>query len=411
VATQQSWRESWVWLLTLFTLASLVEATFWSQMVAFTPIFLPRLGISGPDAIKAWTGAIAAISSLAGLPFLPFWGALADRFARQPVIVRSFVAHLLAGVMAMLAGNIWLFVLARSVMSLSLGNSGLMMTTLSERAPARRLGLSISIMAGASPLGAFLGPLVGGPIVDRWGFPTLMAVDVVLMTLTILAMTFGYKDNFKGTDRGSLMSMALGSIGIIGKSARLRVLFPALFLLFAGWMLAFTYVPLAVGTLYHGNEPGTATGIVLGVGGLTTLVLSPVLGWLGDRVGYWRVLFVGAAVAVVLWPLPSLTGDLVTFTILWSAINGLSSGLFALSFSVLSTSTPSSVRGRVMTFCYLPVNLGSAVGPAIGSVITPINIFLVFPTAAVITLLGIGALALAARQKSEEGERESLRAA
>jgi MFS family permease len=232
------------------------------------------------------------------------------------------------------------------------------------------------------------------------------------MALTILAMIFGYKDNFKGTDRGSLISMAVGSIGIIGKSARLRVLFPALFLLFAGWMLAFTYVPLAVGALYHGNEPGTAIGIVLGVGGLITLVLSPVLGWLGDRVGYWRVLFVGAAVAVVLWPLPSLTGDLVSFTILWAAINGLSSGLFALSFSVLSTSTPSRVRGRVMTFAYLPVNLGSAVGPAIGSVLAPINIFLVFPAAAVLTLLGIGALALAARQKSDAGdERESLQAA
>jgi hypothetical protein len=35
-----------------------------------------------------------------------------------------------------------------------------------------------------------------------------------------------------------------------------------------------------------------------------------------------------------------------------------------------------------------------------------------FPTAAVITLLGIGALALAARQKPDtEGERESLQAA
>ncbi len=188
----------------------------------------------------------------------------------------------------------------------------------------------------------------------------------------------------------------------------MRVLFPALFLLFAGWMLAFTYVPIAVGALYNGNEPGTAIGIVLGVGGLTTLVLSPVLGWLGDRVGYWRVLFVGAAVAVALWPLPSLSGDLVTFTILWAAINGLSSGLFALSFSVLSTSTPSRVRGRVMTFAYLPVNLGSAVGPAIGSVLAPVNIFLVFPAAAVLTLLGIGALALAARQKSDAADERGL---
>jgi MFS transporter, DHA1 family, multidrug resistance protein len=399
-------RDSWVWLLALFSVASLVEAMFWSQMAAFTPIYLPRLGISDPQDVKAWTGATAAISSFAGLPFLPFWGALADRYARQPVIVRSFVAHLIAGIVTVLAGNIWLFVLGRSVMSLSLGNSGLMMTTLSERAPTKRLGLSLSIMSGASPLGAFLGPLVGGPVVDKWGFQALIAVDVGLMLLTILGMTFGYRDRFKGTDRGSLVSMALGSVGIIGRSARLRVLFPALFLLFAGWMLAFTYVPIAVGVLYHGSEPGTAIGIVLGAGGLTTLVLSPVMGWLGDRVGYWRVLFMGAAMTVVLWPLPRFTNDLFTFTILWAVINGLTSGLFALSFSVLSTSTPSSARGRVMTFSYLPVNLGGAFGPAIGSVIAQVDVFWVFPAGAVLTLLGIGALALAARQKPDTEEPE-----
>ena len=45
-------------------------------------------------------------------------------------------------------------------------------------------------------------------------------IYVALMTLTILGMIFGYRDNFKGTDRGSLMSMAVGSVGIIGRSAR-----------------------------------------------------------------------------------------------------------------------------------------------------------------------------------------------
>jgi hypothetical protein len=35
----------------------------------------------------------------------------------------------------------------------------------------------------------------------------------------------------------------VGSVGLIWDSRRLRFLFPALFVLFAGWMLANTYVP------------------------------------------------------------------------------------------------------------------------------------------------------------------------
>src|SRR6185369_10950266 len=120
------------------------------------------------------TGIIAAVAGAAGIPFLPFWGALADRYARQPIIVRSFVAHVVAGLLAVAAGNVWMFLLARAVMTLSLGNSGLMMTTLSEHAPKQRLGMAFAIMNSAGPIGAFVGPLVGGPVVDRFGFRTLL---------------------------------------------------------------------------------------------------------------------------------------------------------------------------------------------------------------------------------------------
>ena len=52
-----------------------------------------------------------------------------------------------------------------------------------------------------------------------------------------------------------------------------------------------------------------------------------------------------------------------------------------------------------MTFSYLPVNIGYAAGPAIGILVTQLDIFGIFPAAAVLTALGIGVLAVAARQQ------------
>src|SRR5690349_17287942 len=83
---------SWLWLLALFSLAGFVETTFWGQMNAFTPLYLPTLGIAARD-VALWTGIAVSASNAVGLPLLPFWGALADRYARQPVIVRSFAVH------------------------------------------------------------------------------------------------------------------------------------------------------------------------------------------------------------------------------------------------------------------------------------------------------------------------------
>ena len=387
---------SWLWILALFSTAAFVETVFWGQMQAFTPLYLPRLGVA-PEDVPRWTGLIAAATSAVGIPFLPFWGALADRYARQPIIVRSFVVYLVAGVLTLLARDIWLFALGRALMSLSLGNSGLMLTTLSERCPPQRLGLAFAIMNSASPVGVFVGPLLGGPVVDNWGFPALLAINVGLMLVIIAGLSLGYRDNFAGTARGSLLRIALDSVRLIWQSPRLRALFAALFLLFAGWIMAMTYVPLVVKALYRGADPGTAVGLVLGAGGLLAVVLGPGLGHLGDRHGHWRVLLAGAAVAVALWPLPALAPNLLIFGALWAVVNGLTSGLFAMSFSLVSQSAVPAVRGRVMTFAFLPTNVGSFFGPAIGALITRGTVYAVFPAGAVLTLLGIGLL-LAARR-------------
>jgi MFS family permease len=215
----------------------------------------------------------------------------------------------------------------------------------------------------------------------------------------VLALTFGYHDEFKGTGQGSLVRMALGSVGLIWASRRLRFLFPALFLLFSGWMLANTFVPLVVARLYNGADVGTATGLVIACGGLTTALFGPLLGALADRWGHWRVLMASACVSVLLWPLPALTGDILSFGIAWALVNGAVSGTFTLSFNVLADSTAPEARGRVMIFSYLPVVSGQAIGPALGSFVTQISLFAVFPLAAALTAIGIAAMLLAKRQQ------------
>jgi MFS family permease len=72
--------------------------------------------------------------------------------------------------------------------------------------------------------------------------------------------------------------------------------------------------------------------------------------------------------------------------------------VFSISFTVLSNSTTSDVRGRVMSFAYLPVNVGMIIGPSIGAVIARGSVLNIFPTAAVLTAVGVGLLAAAWRQ-------------
>lgn len=390
-------RSSWAWLLGLYTAASFLETVFWGQMTAFTPVFLRSLGMPAGE-IPSMVGIIAAIVGAAGIPFLPFWGALADRYSRKPMVIRSFAVYCLAGAMAVAAGSVWVFVLGRSLMSLSLGNSGLMLTTLAERTPAHRQGFAFAVMTSAGPIGAFVGPLLGGPIVDFWGFRALMALDVSLMVVLVLALLLGYEDTYQGRRQGSILRMAADSIRVSFQAGRLRTLFVALLLLYAGWMLAYAYMPVVITHLYSGDRPATAIGYVLGGGGVLAMVLSPLFGSLADRLGYWRVLMTGAALETGLWLLPFWARTLIPFAVIVCVISGVAAAVFSISFNVLSASAPQSIRGRVMSFAYLPVNIGFSFGPLLGSQLVKLDLFYIFPAAFVLTGLGLLVVNLARRQ-------------
>jgi MFS transporter, DHA1 family, multidrug resistance protein len=390
-------RESWKWLLGLYTLASFFETVFWGQMTAFTPIFLRNLGLP-PSEVPAMVGIVAAIVGAAGIPFLPFWGALADRYSRKPMIVRSFGVYVLAGMLAVLAGNVWVFVLGRSIMGLALGNTGLMLTTLAERTPTARHGLAFSIMNSAGPVGAFVGPLLGGPIVDRWGFRALMWVNVAVMLLVVALLIFGYADAYRGGVRTPLLRMAGESVKVSFQAGRLRAIFIAFFLLYAGWMLVYSYLPVVVTTLYRGGNPASAIGYVLGGGGVLAMVISPIFGGLADRFGHWRVLMLGAALETTLWLIPTWTRSLIPFAVVSCVISGVAAAVFSISFNVLSTSAPAGIRGRVMSFAYLPVNVGYSLGPMIGSQLVKLDLFYIFPAACLLTGLGLVGLIMARRQ-------------
>lgn len=388
-------------MLVLFSLASFVEVVAYGQLNAFTPLHLPRIGVAAAD-VALWVGAIAAGASVFGVLFLPFWGALADRFGRKPLIIRSFAATGGGLALASVAANVWLFTAGRGLSALGLGNSGLMMTTLAEAAPATRLGFAYGVLNGAGPLGALLGPLLGGPLVDRYGFAPVLAVDAALLLGVVLLLTFGYRDPYtRPPDPPPLLGSALGGLALLWRSPRLRWLFPALIVVFSGWMTVLLYTPIAVGRIATGTDVATAVGLVLGAGGLVTLGASPAIGALADRLGLRRTYFAVGALGAAAWLLPWGQRAYVPFLVTWAIADGLGSGPFSLSFNLLSSSTTPVTRARVMTFAYLPLNIGLILGPALGSVVASADPFAVFPLAMGLEVAGLALVALALRRPLE----------
>src|SRR2546429_9539462 len=90
----------------------------------------------------------------------------------------------------------------RAIQSLGLGNTGLILATLAEQTPPGRIAFAFGIVNGANPLGGFVGPLVGGPVVDRFGFPAIMAADAAIMVGGVVVLAVGYRDWVVPSARG-----------------------------------------------------------------------------------------------------------------------------------------------------------------------------------------------------------------
>src|SRR5512142_644041 len=63
----------WRKLLIIFTLAGVVESQAFGHLNAFRPLFLQQLGVP-LSQVAFWTGILASLGFVIGLPLLPFCG-------------------------------------------------------------------------------------------------------------------------------------------------------------------------------------------------------------------------------------------------------------------------------------------------------------------------------------------------
>ncbi len=75
--SKSSTSQSWVLLTALFTIANLLEIVLYSNLMAYTPLFLQSIGYD-EAGVKLWTGILAMAGMALGFWFVPFWGVLAD---------------------------------------------------------------------------------------------------------------------------------------------------------------------------------------------------------------------------------------------------------------------------------------------------------------------------------------------
>lgn len=173
----------------------------------------------GLGASINWAGWTITAYSLGFVLMLPVSGRLSDRFGRRRVFAGSVVVFTAASLLCGLAQNIYLLVALRALQAA--GGAGF--TPSATGIVVDHFGdqrdRAVSLFGSILPLGAMIGPAVGGLFVSYWTWRGIFFVNVPI-GLLVLALCFRYvpRDPPRaGRERGfDVAGVALLGTGLLG---------------------------------------------------------------------------------------------------------------------------------------------------------------------------------------------------
>ena len=382
---------SWITVLTLFSLTSIIETIGVSQIIAFLPLDLKTIGLPQSE-IPRWVGLLNAATFIFGLPLVPLWGVFADKYSRKLVIVRSAVVETLVFGLVALSRRPWELAASLLLVGFQLGNTGVMLAAIRDVTPRARIGTAIAIFGAASPIGFAAGPALGGFLLDhlRTSIAAVYALSSALSAASAVMLTVGLREIRPAVaPRAPMLVLAYGAMRGVFTDASTRRLFTLFGLSLVARMMSGPFLPIAVGRLIgSGIGLASAIALVVGTAALVGGIVSPAAGALGDCLGFRPVLvasLLGAGLALTAVPFAPNVYSLAAVSAASAVFNA---GVGAMVFALLAVQIPPERRSATLNLVYLPLYLAGIVGPAVGALVVAAGLPMVFYAAAVVVWMG-----------------------
>ena len=383
--------DDWRKIFVIFWITSIVEGIGVSQIFAFVPLYLREMGVAEPDRLR-FVGIFSALIFIVGAPLVPLWGVWADKYSRKAVIARSAVVEAIVFAGVALSNEPWQLALSMLLVGFQLGNTGVMLAAIRDVVPVRRLGTLIAIFAVSGPIGFAVGPILGGLIVDGLGLPlaAVFWVSAGLSIGTALLVSLGSREiRPEVVPEGRIVDLAFGAIRGVLADPAVRRIFAIFGISFLATQMSRPYIPILVEQV-NVDAAGLASAIALvaGTAALVGALVSPIGGWIGDRIGFRPVLvaaLLSGAGASLLMPVigtvPVLASAAVVLAASSAAINAMVVGLLAIE-------VPAERRSATLNLVYLPLYVAGIIGPALGAIVVSAGLWAPFWLGAAIYVIG-----------------------
>ncbi|CAN7395169.1 MFS transporter [Paenibacillus sp. LjRoot153] len=356
------WRRN----LHMLWLGLFINHIAYTLSVPFFPIFLQNdLGIQ--NRLEMWSGVSISISFLISGLCAPFWGALADKFGKKPMLIRSGIGLALAHFANYFVYDLFTFILVRIFQGLMAGFGPASIALVGTNTPEKHVGYALGVISTATAAGGIIGPLVGGVLSHWLGLRACFIATGIITLLSAVIVLVGVKEVHKRQDVARIS--IIQDIKYAARNRRLMGIFGLSLLVSTSVMILEPLLTLYVVQIGGSIDKATlSSGIVFSAVGVATVIMGPRWGIIGGRIGYEKVLFIGLIGGGIGNLLQLGVHQLIGFGILRFSYGLFFAAVFPALNVLIVKYAESDFRGRAVSLNQSSSQFGIVVGPLLGGV-------------------------------------------
>lgn len=182
-----------------------IDILGFSILLPILPYFVKSFGASDV-VVGVLFSTFAACQFLSG----PIWGNVSDRVGRKTVLIVSQIGATFGWLLLAFAHNITTVFIARIIEGTSGGNISITQAYVADLVEPSQRGKAFTYVGAAFSAGIVFGPVLGGILLERYGFsaPFLAAASLQLLTLIVTIVMLPESRSGAGSQVATLRQIA-----------------------------------------------------------------------------------------------------------------------------------------------------------------------------------------------------------
>ena len=332
-------------------------------MISFLPLYVTVLGISDASEVAMWSGILMGSASFCAALSNPYWGAMADRKGRKPMVERVLFMYGLIIISMAFVSNVYQLLTLRILQGLCGGFVAAGTALVLSSTPPSEISFTVGMFQTSIIIGGAVGPMLGGFIADFFGYRQPFIVFGSLCLCALVLVHFSVTEKFTPVVKSSQTSLK-STFRFICSLRDLRLMLLVQFLTQFAIQSMGPILPLYIRSIISDSTNlASISGTIIAIGGVMSAVASASMGMVSQRFSHKQILSTASLLGAVSFLGQLAAENVISFALL-RAINGLCIGaMIPSSNTIITYLIPESKRGAAYGITSGAGLMGNVLGP------------------------------------------------